>query len=684
MQQALRILRYRLSQLVRDRWLLLAVAASGGVWLLQGTDVFAHTYSGHGVASAYLYRNLAMPFVMVLFSVVHFHALKERRASELMDSMPVSNASLYMATFTSLVAFFLAIELVQYSLVVTAVSLLTKIERPLDYWYLLTIVVPDTLFYIGLGACLGVAFRDIIPAVVIGFLLEVANKLQYTNSFQGWGDILNTYGVTKHSQSDFPALEIDKELMSLNRLFFLGLAALLVAIGVLCFKRNRQRRAITPLRGAVVVATLASCVFIVRSYGSIKTIPATVERARISDYLISGRSAQTAGPGATEYSAQRTGLEFGRYQVEGSITRGVLQATASFRVTNSGPDPMPLAFFLADGLEVRSVAVSGEGVPFKRDGVWWSVDCPPIPVGADMDCHVSYRGRILEYAKDIHNPPLLVLHKLCGYTGDSFAVLPSSVGWYPMVASPYSYALGRQEEEWLIPQSDLKTADFSSDIDADIAAFSHGRFVIAYPGLTTETLDGIKYVYLHNHRPLVHEFHRSIKDRLLFYQELIPLDITVVETPNLHITSDAGGATYRQENGNGLIIIGEGTLSALASKTDHRVVTHVTTTLWSGWLSQPPQRLPGGGEDHSIFVTFGQLMEYLYQLGGSEEAAEAFANEYKDNPLLGVMIEYYNNNGLERTQELLRALHARERERGLKQDDYAELMGIRFVVLPQG
>lgn len=682
MQQVLGLLRYRLSQLIRNKWILLAVAASGGVWLLQGTEVFAHAYSAHGAVNAYVYYNLAMPFVMVLFSMIHFHALKERRASELMDSMPVSNASLYMATYTSLVAFFLVIELMQYSLVLTAVSLLTGIRRTLDYRYFLALVVTNTLFYVGLGACLGVVFRDMIPAVVIGFLLEMANKLQYINSFQSWVDILNTHGVTKYLLSDFPALSLDKKLMSLNRLFFLTLTALLIAMGFLWFKRNRQRRAAIPLKAAIVVAALASCVFVAKSYGFIKTAPATCEKARITDYLASDRLVQAAGAGATEYSAQRTGLEFSRYQVEGTLARGVFQANTCFTVTNSGPDPKPLAFFLADGLEVQSVAISGEEVPFEREGALWSVDCPPIPVGADIDCNVSYRGTIHEYAKGIHDPPLLVLHKPCGYVDNRFAILLSSVGWYPMVTWPYSYALGRHEEGWLIPQGDVKTADFTSNIDADIPVFSCGRFVIAYPGLTTEILDGINYVYPEDHRPLIHELHQNIRDRLLFYQELIPQEITVVETPNFHITSGYNGFTLRQENGNGLIIVSESTLSAFASKTHDTATTHFKTNLWSGWLSQSVQRGPDGGEGYSISAAFGQLMEYLYQLRDSEEAAEASANQYRGNALLGLMVEYYRNNGLEQTKELLRALHQRERERGLHPEDYAELMGMRFVALP--
>lgn len=58
--------------------------------------------------------------------------------------------------------------------VVTAISLLTETGRTLDYWYFLILVAPNTLFYVSLGACLGVVFRDMIPAAVIGFSVSSA------------------------------------------------------------------------------------------------------------------------------------------------------------------------------------------------------------------------------------------------------------------------------------------------------------------------------------------------------------------------------------------------------------------------------------------------------------------------------------------------------------------------------
>lgn len=661
------------------------VAASGGVWLLQSTEVFARAYSGHGVVNAYVYYNLAIPFATVLYSTIHFHALKEKRASELMDSTPVSNGSLYLATYISLVAFFLIIELIQFSLMAVAVSLSTEVRRKLDYEYFLALIVPNTLSYISLGAFLGVMFRDLIPPVVTGFLLVMADKLQYIASYQSWVNMLNSHGVTRDVLSDFSIPAIDRRLFLLNRLFFLALAALLAAAGFLLFKRNRQRRTTMPLRVALVVVSLVLCVSIARSYDSIKTVPVSTEKARISAYLASDRLVYAAG--ATEYPVQRSGLKFGGYQIDGSLTKGVLQASASFKVTNPGPDPQRLEFFLADGLEVRSVTVSGEEMPFKRNGMWWSVDCPPVAAGADIDCTVSYGGTISEYAKDVYRPPLFVLYRLYGCTDDNFTILPSGVGWYPMDTLLYGYALD-SNTEWLIPQGALKTDDFVSAIDGDIPIFSHGRFVIGYPGLATETLDGIHYVYLEAHRPLIHRFHQSVSDRLLFYQELIPQDITIVEIPNFHIlSSNETGLVWRTENGNGLVIIGEGTLSALASKTDNTLMARVPTYLWSGWLSQPAERGPSGSEGYDITsaasVALGQFMEYLYQMRNSEEAAEAHANQTGgNNPFLEVIIAYYRLNGLERAKELLRSLHERERERGLKQEDYAELMGIRFVIPP--
>ena len=59
-----------------------------------------------------------------------------------------------------------------------------------------------------------------------------------------------------------------------------------------------------PLRVALVVVSLVLCVSIARSYDSIKTVPVSTEKARISAYLASDRRYTPQVPPSILFSAQ--------------------------------------------------------------------------------------------------------------------------------------------------------------------------------------------------------------------------------------------------------------------------------------------------------------------------------------------------------------------------------------------
>ena len=207
----------------------------------------------------------------------------------------------------------------------------------------------------------------------------------------------------------------------------------------------------------------------------------------------------------------------------------------------------------------------------------------------------------------------------------------------------YGYALD-SNTEWLIPQGALKTDDFVSAIDGDIPVFSHGRFVIGYPGLATETLDGIHYVYLEAHRPLIHRFHQSVSDRLLFYQELIPQDITIVEIPNFHFLS-CNENRFSMENRERQRACDHRRIRCQRSRRKPTILSWLAmpTYLWSDGFRSRRKEGPSGSEGYDITsaasVALGQFMEYLYQMRNSEEAAEAHANQTGgNNPFLEVII----------------------------------------------
>lgn len=663
MEQFFGIFHYNLRQLYKNKWFIFGAIFSIGFYLVYSLDSLRVSRTPPGVVADYFQQNLIMPFFLLLITIITFHALKKQRLSNLIDSYPVSNYRFYFPTYLSIYLVFFILETLQFTLIIILRFALTGEVYLSSYKYFLLYALPNTLFYTSLGAFLVIIFRGLIPAAVFAFLTEMFIRMRYLDSLRGYlgTNLLNCYIFNRYNFSEFTILAQGKELVLLNRLFFITIGIVLCFVGFLLFKPYREKgKKMVP--GLIVIGgvIVGSCLFIY--YTSLQNIPVEKDKIRISNQF----------NGSSE-------LKTGEYHLEGRISKGKFQATADFQLINTGSTPQPVILYLANGFQIQQLWLDGREWKFKRRGEKIVVEEISLPAQKTVKCMVSYESVVSpysEYAK-VSDRPLAFIYNPVLYMDEDFLFFPSGSGWYPTTKPLYRLM---QDRQWVIPLSDRRIQGFHANIEADIPVFNQERFMIAHRDLTIETYDGINYVFLKAHRPLIKRLHTQIKDEVLFFNDLIPLpEINVVEIPqNIFYSGAKRYIETERENGGGLILVNEETVFNITycsggAENQAWSLSLLEDSIASGWFP-PPDNIPATRitVDRDRAFVLRTFMEYLYKLTRSEAEVKDFL---KRNPFLDEkMVDFYQEYGLERTKELLRNFYQRERERGLEQKDFQELL----------
>lgn len=454
-----------------------------GEFLLDGTDAYL----------ALFFFSFAQ-VILIVFVAVDFRKLEEKwRLDQVMFSKPMTTANWVLGKYFGVVSSILYLNLFLIFLAI--------IVRSIKYFFLgasfnvlpfiiyfLVVTLPSILFMVALVFFLVSLVR--IPAVAMLLSLGyVAGILFY---FQDKFYSLFDYGyfLGRIFYSDLIGFG-DLEPILWQRLFFLTITVILLAITILFYPRLKQSKSslYTTLASSILFAFLAFSIanrIIDRNHA--------IEQKRLTDY---------------DYQSQwilQPACKVSHYDfdiIHGDKTTP-LQVNLEMVVFNPNPQVLQRMVFALNGnLKVSKVNwFSGEEIEFSQKHQLLELDLQNRPLLSNQSdsIQVLYAGNVDgdQFMLDRIQNNNTILEKsdgpwrqpnLSAWVDHKFAVLPSESGWYPTSGAAAGYPFDAPKDKtFATAKISVKTAPYLRSIsqgsiasDTTDQGFRHTTFLVDNP-----------------------------------------------------------------------------------------------------------------------------------------------------------------------------------------------------------
>ncbi len=597
------IFHFNFSRTMKNVWIWLAVLGSAVFVYIFGLSSLVSERGGLSYVVGFNHVNMLFPLVVLGYTLWFVNEISHSKVSELLDVYPYQNWRMFLGIFTSQLLAFWIFALLQFFLVYAGAMVHADFLGQLGLdgiLWVLFFTFSNVFLLVALASLVAIVIKEVLIGYIVVFVYHVFNLLfdKFMPKYIQWFGMIHLSAFKYDGYSDFGVLANERNMFIVNRLGIFAFGLFLIALATLLFKAYRGKRG----RGKLWMALGSTAILLILSFlvfGMVnnqpaKTIARKIEQARFREIP----------------------LKISQYNIVGMHSDKRLDLQAEFLVTNPGNESAGLAFYLTEKFLVEKLLCQGEPLNFKREGDLLIADMTVKPREGVL-CFLEYGGEILEYAKEQDNF-WDYKHTLYAYAGPELLFVPACAGWYPRPQPIYNYVPAL---EWIYPARVPNKTDFSLQMEGEYPIVADQNVLYGYPGLKLTVLDGIEYYHLDKHKYSIKNFHEEVSDRLLFLQELVPLQrVQVFELPNTVFFGD-----FALENGGGRVFFKEESIIDTEVYKDIHSF-HLDRKIFTTWFNLDnlgfDQYIPGSSE-------YNFLLEILPVISGGSRDAEVLYAFFK-------------------------------------------------------